>query len=151
MLNHRKDSEIGKDIHYTGSEIEMKLRDEINILHAQVCSGLADPNRILILYELSDGPHNVSDLAPKSPINWRSRFLPPFPAVSEQIRSTLRPKDRFADRSDRQQVLPVWFCWFVIVNQRQTVDRRSKTVMNRTDCHFSVRHGPSNAKCEQID
>ncbi|MEJ2488103.1 MAG: ArsR family transcriptional regulator [Anaerolineales bacterium] len=39
------------------------LRDEINILHAQVCSGLADPNRILILYELADGPHNVSDLS----------------------------------------------------------------------------------------
>jgi small subunit ribosomal protein S13 len=32
MLNHRKDSEIGKDIHYIGSEIELKLRDEINIM-----------------------------------------------------------------------------------------------------------------------
>lgn len=39
------------------------LRDEINILHAQVCSGLADPNRILILYTLADKPHNVSDMA----------------------------------------------------------------------------------------
>jgi small subunit ribosomal protein S13 len=32
MLNHQKDSEIGEDIHYIGSEIEMKLRDEINIM-----------------------------------------------------------------------------------------------------------------------
>ena len=32
MLNQQKDSEIGKDIHYIGSEIEMKLRDEINIM-----------------------------------------------------------------------------------------------------------------------
>ena len=39
------------------------LRDEINILHAQVCSGLADPNRILILYTLSAQRYNVSDLA----------------------------------------------------------------------------------------
>ncbi len=39
------------------------LKDEINKLHAQVCSGLADPNRILILYKLAEEPHNVSDLA----------------------------------------------------------------------------------------
>ena len=39
------------------------LRDEINRLHAQVCSALADPNRILILYKLSEHPHNVSDLS----------------------------------------------------------------------------------------
>jgi small subunit ribosomal protein S13 len=32
MLNHQKDTEIGKDTHYIGSEIEMKLRDEINIM-----------------------------------------------------------------------------------------------------------------------
>lgn len=39
------------------------LRAEIDRLHAQVCSGLADPNRILILYTLSDNAYNVSDLA----------------------------------------------------------------------------------------
>jgi len=32
MLNHRKDSETGQDIHLIGSEIEMRLRDEINIM-----------------------------------------------------------------------------------------------------------------------
>ena len=32
MLNHQKDSEIGKDIHFIGSDIEMRLRDEINIM-----------------------------------------------------------------------------------------------------------------------
>lgn len=36
---------------------------EINQLHAQVCSGLADQNRILILYSLDEAPKNVSDLA----------------------------------------------------------------------------------------
>ena len=32
MLNHQKDAEIGEDVHFIGSEIEMKLRDEINIM-----------------------------------------------------------------------------------------------------------------------
>jgi len=32
MLNHRKDYETGKDMHLTGSEIDMRLRDEINIM-----------------------------------------------------------------------------------------------------------------------
>jgi ArsR family transcriptional regulator len=36
---------------------------EINQLHAQVCSGLADSNRILILYTLDESYSNVSDLA----------------------------------------------------------------------------------------
>ena len=39
------------------------LRAEIDRLHAQVCRGLADPSRILILYTLSDKAYNVSDLA----------------------------------------------------------------------------------------
>jgi small subunit ribosomal protein S13 len=32
MLNHRKDYETGEDIHLIGTEIEMHLRDEINIM-----------------------------------------------------------------------------------------------------------------------
>ena len=32
MLNHRKDYETGDDIHLIGSEIDMQLRDEINIM-----------------------------------------------------------------------------------------------------------------------
>ena len=32
MLNHRKDYETVKDIHLIGSEIDMRLRDEINIM-----------------------------------------------------------------------------------------------------------------------
>ena len=39
------------------------LREEVVRLHAQVCSGLADPNRILIIYSLSKGPRNVGDIA----------------------------------------------------------------------------------------
>ena len=32
MLNHQKDYETGKDVHLVGSEIDMSLRDEINIM-----------------------------------------------------------------------------------------------------------------------
>src|SRR3989304_3653762 len=37
--------------------------EEINSLHAGVCAGLSDPKRIMILYELADGPKKVTDLA----------------------------------------------------------------------------------------
>ena len=43
--------------------MDTQLRTEIDQLHAQVCSGLADPNRILILYTLAKQNLNVSDLA----------------------------------------------------------------------------------------
>ncbi len=38
-------------------------REEIFRLHAQFCSALADPKRLLILMELRDGPHTVSELS----------------------------------------------------------------------------------------
>jgi len=37
MLNHRKDIETGKDIHLMGAEIDMRLRDEINIMKKIRC------------------------------------------------------------------------------------------------------------------
>jgi DNA-binding transcriptional ArsR family regulator len=39
------------------------IREEVLQLHAHICSGLADPNRILLIYNLADGPKNVNDLA----------------------------------------------------------------------------------------
>lgn len=39
------------------------FHEEITQLHANMCSALADANRILILYALSDGPRCVNDLA----------------------------------------------------------------------------------------
>ena len=38
------------------------LETEVLQLHAEICAGLADPNRIMILYELSSGSKNVSEL-----------------------------------------------------------------------------------------
>jgi DNA-binding transcriptional ArsR family regulator len=39
------------------------LSQEVYEMHAEICSGLADPNRILLLYALAEGPHNVTELA----------------------------------------------------------------------------------------
>jgi ArsR family transcriptional regulator len=39
------------------------LTEEVTRLHADICSALADPSRILILYALSEQPRNVNTLA----------------------------------------------------------------------------------------
>jgi len=71
------------------------LKDEINKLHAQVCSGLADPNRILILYTLAETPHNVSDLAAMLEI--------PQPTVSRHLK-VLRERSMVNADRDGQSV-----------------------------------------------
>jgi ArsR family transcriptional regulator len=43
--------------------ITPQLTQEITQLHADLCSALADPNRILILYALYEKPCNVNALA----------------------------------------------------------------------------------------
>ncbi len=43
--------------------MKKELQQEIAQLHAEVCQGIADPNRILILYELNAGKKNVSEVA----------------------------------------------------------------------------------------
>ena len=45
------------------------LEQEVNQLHAEVCAGLADPKRILILYELANRPRNVTELAASLNLN----------------------------------------------------------------------------------
>jgi DNA-binding transcriptional ArsR family regulator len=38
------------------------IRQELTLLHASVCKGLADPKRLLIINALRDGERTVSDL-----------------------------------------------------------------------------------------
>ncbi|MBI5825043.1 MAG: winged helix-turn-helix transcriptional regulator [Chloroflexi bacterium] len=38
------------------------LKQEITQLEANFCAALSDPNRLLILYSLSEGPRNVTEL-----------------------------------------------------------------------------------------
>lgn len=55
-------------------------RTELNRLHAELCTALADPNRIAILYALANKPHNVSYIQkqlelPQSTISRHLRIL----------------------------------------------------------------------------
>jgi DNA-binding transcriptional ArsR family regulator len=54
------------------------LESEVTQLHAEICGGLADPNRILILYELSQSPRNVTELA--------TNLKMPQPLVSRHLK-----------------------------------------------------------------
>ena len=40
-----------------------QLTQEVTRLHADICSALADPTRILLLYALSERPHTVNELS----------------------------------------------------------------------------------------
>jgi ArsR family transcriptional regulator len=42
--------------------INNSLTQELNQLHADICSALADPTRLILLYLLADQPRNVSEL-----------------------------------------------------------------------------------------
>ena len=59
------------------------LETEVLQLHAEICAGLADPNRIMILYALADGPHNVTEIC--------NALGMPQPSVSRHLK-TLRER-----------------------------------------------------------
>ena len=71
------------------------LKDEIIRLHAHVCSGLADPVRILILYSLSSEKFNVTELS-------RSLDIPQ-PTISRHLK-VLRDRDMVNAERDGQSV-----------------------------------------------
>ena len=54
------------------------LETEVLQLHAEICAGLADANRIMILYALSDGPHNVTEIC--------NALEMPQPSVSRHLK-----------------------------------------------------------------
>ncbi len=43
--------------------VSQALAQEISQLEADFCFALSDPTRLLILYALADGPHNVTELS----------------------------------------------------------------------------------------
>jgi ArsR family transcriptional regulator len=45
------------------------LQQEITQLEANFCAALSDPNRLLILYTLNDGPRNVTELCSELGLN----------------------------------------------------------------------------------
>jgi DNA-binding transcriptional ArsR family regulator len=58
--------------------ITTSLTQEVNHLHADLCSALADPTRLLLLYALSEQPRNVTELTQELEI--------PQPSVSRHLK-----------------------------------------------------------------
>ena len=58
--------------------MDQKLREEVAQLHAQICSGLADANRIMLLYALADRPCHVGELS--------TRLELPQPTISRHLK-----------------------------------------------------------------
>jgi len=79
------------------------LREEINQLHANVCNGLADPIRILLLYTLNGAPCNVNELS--------ERVNLPQPTVSRHLK-ILRERGMVIAKRDGQ------FVYYQLADQR---------------------------------
>lgn len=75
--------------------MDHSLKDEINTLHASFCKGLADPNRLYLLYTLYDAPCTVNELAEK--LNLQQ------PTVSRHLR-ILRERNMVIDTRQGQSV-----------------------------------------------
>jgi ArsR family transcriptional regulator len=71
------------------------LREEVVRLHANICSGLADPNRILIIYSLANESRNVSEIA--------SIVDLPQPTVSRHLK-ILRDRGIVGSERDGQNI-----------------------------------------------
>lgn len=74
------------------------LETEITQLHAEICAGLADPNRIMILYSLSQRPRNVTELC--------SELNMPQPLVSRHLKVL---RERGMVTSKRQGTIVQYF------------------------------------------
>jgi len=73
--------------------VDYETRQEILILHDQVCSALGDPTRLLLLYLLAEAPMCVNDMAATLGI--------PQPTVSRQLRVL---RDRSLVKTSRRGV-----------------------------------------------
>ena len=76
--------------------ISPSLTQEITNLHAEICSALADPSRILILYALSEKPCTVNELVSSLGIGQ--------PAVSRHL-NILRKRGMVVSARDGQTVV----------------------------------------------
>lgn len=76
--------------------MEERLEKEIEQLHTGVCSALADTTRIRILYLLSQGPLNVTDLSDHLDL--------PQPTTSRHLR-ILRDRDLVTTERDGTSVI----------------------------------------------
>lgn len=77
------------------SDMLPSFEHEINQLHSQLCAGLADPKRILILYALAKKSLNVSELSEALNL--------PQPTTSRHLKM-LRERGLVSARRDGQSV-----------------------------------------------
>lgn len=75
--------------------VDDQLVQEIEMLYSQVCHALGDPKRLLILYALSRGARNVSELARELDV--------PQPTVSRHL-AILRERSLVEARRDSAMV-----------------------------------------------
>jgi DNA-binding transcriptional ArsR family regulator len=61
-----------------GEAVQTPLERELHELHAGLCSALADPTRLMLLYCLAESPHSVSDLS--------DRLALPQPTTSRHLK-----------------------------------------------------------------
>jgi ArsR family transcriptional regulator len=76
--------------------MDESLEREVNLLHANVCQGLSDPKRILMLYALRERPMHVHELAEALHV--------PQPTVSRHLK-VLRERQLVAARREGPSVL----------------------------------------------
>jgi|SRR5579859_4933302 len=76
-------------------EMDKTLQEEITRFHAQICSGLAEPSRILLLYALAERPQTVTDLV--------NRLGMPQPTVSRHLK-VLRERGMVKATRDAQNI-----------------------------------------------
>ena len=70
--------------------MEERLEREVNQLHASICQALADPKRILILYELHEGPKTVTELTEALKV--------PQPTVSRHLKMLREQRLVYSER-----------------------------------------------------
>jgi ArsR family transcriptional regulator len=72
------------------------LEEEVNLLHANICQGLSDPKRILMLYALHHRPLHVHELA--------EALEAPQPTISRHLK-VLRERQLVVARREGPSVL----------------------------------------------
>lgn len=75
--------------------MKLNLKEEIHQMHAHLCSGLADPARLLILYSLAEKTSHVNELA--------EELNMPQPTVSRHLK-TLRERGLVTAERDGQYI-----------------------------------------------
>jgi len=76
--------------------VDESIKVEADLLHDNVCQALADPKRIVILYLLSDGSRNVTQIA--------EALDSPQPTVSRHLK-VLRERALVSTHRDGQQIV----------------------------------------------